>query len=107
VSDYYADIDAMVADRPLFKAAALARTTDPDTSHQAVRRVPRAGQCRAVLEALRAGPAGQTEIGRRTGMLPHQVNKRLNDLKLARLAEPTGRKVEGGSEREWRATDGR
>jgi DNA-binding IclR family transcriptional regulator len=57
-----------------------------------------------VLEALRAGPAGQTEIGRRTGLLPHQVNKRLNDLKLAGMIELTGRRVEAGCEREWKAT---
>ena len=64
------------------------------------------GQARAVLEALRAGPAGQTEIGRRCGLLPHQVNKRLNDLRLAGLAEVTGRKVEAGAEREWQVKPG-
>jgi predicted Rossmann fold nucleotide-binding protein DprA/Smf involved in DNA uptake len=99
MSDYFPDIDAAVASLPLF---APARKTDPSTSHQAARRAPVRGHAAKVLEALRAGPAGQTEIGRRTGLLPHQVNKRLNDLRLAGLVEVTGRKVEGGAEREWR-----
>jgi hypothetical protein len=101
VSDYYRE--PSLAELPLFAAA---RSTDPGTSHKAARRAPRAGQCRAVLEALRAGPAGQTEIGRRCGLLPHQVNKRLADLQRAGMAVPTGREVvnEGGNrEREWRA----
>jgi len=101
VSDYYPAIDAAVSTLPLF------RKTDPPTSVAAGERARRTfvtGQARAVLEALRAGPAGQTEIGRRCGLLPHQVNKRLNDLRLAGLAEVTGRKVEGGAEREWRVS---
>jgi hypothetical protein len=102
VSDYYRDIDAVVAELPLFAAA---RKSDPATSHDAARRAPVRGHCRKVIEALAAGPAGQTEIGRRCGMLPHQVNKRLADLKRVGLAVPTGREVvnEGGCrEREWR-----
>jgi predicted Rossmann fold nucleotide-binding protein DprA/Smf involved in DNA uptake len=104
LSDYYAeDIDQAVAHLPVF---AQARRTDPPTSHQAARRAPVRGHAAKVLEALRAGPAGQTEIGRRTGLLPHQVNKRLADLERAGLAVPTGREVvnEGGHrEREWKA----
>jgi DNA-binding MarR family transcriptional regulator len=84
---------------PLF---AHARRTDPPTSHQAARRAPVRGHAAKVLEALRAGPAGQTEIGRRTGLLPHQVNKRLADLERAGLIQLTGRSVEGAKEREWR-----
>ena len=102
MSDYYRDIDAVVAELPLFAAA---RKSDPATSHDAARRAPVRGHCRKVIEALAAGPAGQTEIGRRCGMLPHQVNKRLADLKRVGLAVPTGREVvnEGGCrEREWR-----
>jgi len=102
MSDYYPDIDAAVAALPLF---AQARKTDPATSHQASRRAPVRGHAAKVLEALRAGPAGQTEIGRRTGLLPHQVNKRLADLERVGLAVLTGREVvnEGGHrEREWR-----
>jgi len=101
VSDYYPDIDVAVSALPLF------RKTDPTTSVAAGERARATfvtGQARAVLEALRAGPAGQTEIGRRCGLLPHQVNKRLADLNRVGLAVPTGREVvnEGGfREREW------
>jgi DNA-binding MarR family transcriptional regulator len=99
VSDYYPAIDAAVSTLPLF------RKTDPPTSVAAGERARKTfvtGQARAVLEALRAGPAGQTEIGRRCGLLPHQVNKRLADLAKVGLVELTGRKVEAGTEREWR-----
>jgi hypothetical protein len=99
MSDYFPDIYARVADMPLFAAA---RRTDPPTSHRAAKRAPVRGHKARVLEALRAGPAGQTEIGRRTGLLPHQVNKRLADLYEDGDAEPTGREVENGREREWR-----
>ena len=85
---------------PLFAAA---RATDPQTSHDAAKRAPVAGHCRLVLEALAAGPAGQTELARRCGLLPHEVNKRLADLHKAGLVVLTGRKANGGREREWRA----
>lgn len=101
MSDYYRDIDAVVAELPLFAAA---RRSDPPTSHEAAKRAPLRGHCLKVLEALAAGPAGQTEIGRRCGLLPHQVNKRLADLYKVGLVELTGRKVEGGAEREWTKT---
>lgn len=86
---------------PLFCAA---RSSDPETSHAAAR-VPRSGQKARVLESLRLGPAGQTQLAARCGMLPHEVNKRLNDLRIAGLAERTGREVlnAGGlMESEWR-----
>ncbi|NDE18664.1 MarR family transcriptional regulator, partial [bacterium] len=65
------------------------------------KRAPIVGHCRLVLEALAAGPAGQTELARRCGLLPHEVNKRLADLKRHGLAVLTGRKTNGGREREW------
>jgi hypothetical protein len=103
MSDYYAeDIDQAVAHLPVF---AQARRTDPPTSQQAARRAPVRGHAAKVLEALRAGPAGQTVLAARCGLLPHQVNKRLADLDRVGLAVPTGREVvnEGGHrEREWR-----
>lgn len=99
MSDYWPDIDATVAELPLFAAA---RRTDPGTSHAAAKRAPVRGHCRLVLEALAAGPAGQTAIAARCGLLPHQVNKRLADLARAGLVDLTGRRVEGGAEREWR-----
>lgn len=100
MSDYYPAPEAVL---PLF---ACARRSDPQTSHEAARRAPVRGHGRKVLEALAAGPAGQTEIGRRTGLLPHQVNKRLADLAKAGAVELTGRKLEGGTEREWQAKPG-
>jgi hypothetical protein len=103
VSDYYPSTDAAMASLPLF---AQARRSDPPTSHAAAKRAPARGHGRLVLEALKAGPAGQTEIGRRTGLLPHQVNKRLADLAKIGLVEVTGRRVKEGAEREWRATNG-
>jgi hypothetical protein len=87
---------------PLFAAA---RASDPVTSHEAARRAPVAGHCRLVLEALAAGPAGQTEIARRCGLLPHQVNKRINELARAGRIVEAGRVVasaSGRGEREWR-----
>ena len=99
MSDYFPSPDRQVAELPLFAAA---RRTDPSTSKAAAKRAPVRGHCRKVLEALRAGPAGQTEIGRRCGLLPHQVNKRLADLARIGLVEVTGRRVEDGAEREWR-----
>ena len=106
MSDYWPTTDAALAELPLFAAA---RKTDPETSHQAGDRARRTfvtGHARRVLVALEAGPAGQTEIGRRCGLLPHQVNKRLADLAKVGLVELTGRKVEGGTEREWQAKPG-
>ena len=99
VSDYFPSTDAAMASLPLF---AQARRSDPPTSHAAAKRAPARGHGRKVLEALKAGPAGQTEIGQRCGLLPHQVNKRLADLARIGLVEVTGRRVEGGTEREWR-----
>jgi len=93
------------ADLPLMqlcRQVPLARSSDPVTSHEAARRAPVAAHRVRVLEALRSGPAGQTEIARRCGLLPHEVNKRLADLEKLGQAEPTGRKVAGGREREWR-----
>lgn len=95
------------ADLPLF---GLARRSDPPTSHEAARRAPTRGHAARVLAVLRTGPAGQSEIGSRCGMLPHQVNKRLPELQRAGLVELTGRQVQGATgcmEREWRSTSNR
>ena len=103
MSDYFPQAETVL---PLFTQPA-ARTSDPDTSHQAGRnRAKFAGRhCQAILDALRAGPAGQTEIAARCGLLPHQCNKRLSELCTEGYVVLTGRKVtndKGLSEREWR-----
>jgi hypothetical protein len=101
MSDYFSEnVRAIELDMPLFKA----RKTDPPTSHDAAK-VNRKGTKWKVLEALRLGPAGQTEIAARCGLVPHDVNKRLNDLRNDGLAMHTGREVRnagGLNENEWR-----
>jgi hypothetical protein len=97
---------------PHFADGGRSRARDPGTSKSAGRTAKLGGQKLSVWQALGQGPAGQTELGRRTGLLPHQVNKRLSDLEHEGWAAPTGREVlnEGGHmEREWRrieVTDG-
>ena len=87
MSDYYAPAEHVL---PLFAAA---RRTDPPTSHAAAaRKEAFAGTHRGlVLQALELGPAGQTEIARRItakALTPHQVNKRLGELKrLGKIVE--------------------
>lgn len=80
---------------PLFAAA---RSSDPATSHAAARRAPVRGHCKLILEALAAGPAGQTEIAKRTGLTVAAVSKRLPELRRAGLVERTGREVAAGEE---------
>lgn len=58
-----------------------------------------------ILDALGLGPAGASGIAARSGMLAHQINKRLNELARAGKIVETGRAVpsaSGRSEREWR-----
>jgi hypothetical protein len=91
-------------DLPLF---ASARRSDPPTSHAAARRVSefRGEHARKILQALSLGPAGQSVIAERCGLLPHQVNKRIAELAKAGMILETGRVVESASgrgEREWR-----
>ena len=89
---------------PLFGAA---RASDPETSHAAA---AQAGGLatrhqRQILAALLDGPAGASGIAARCGLLPHQVNKRINELAKAGRIVETGRTVtssSGRGEREWR-----
>ena len=112
MSDYFPQAESVL---PLFSASRMdfsepkagARKTDPPTSHEAARnaRAFVRGHALAILEALRTGPAGQTEIARRAGMLPHQVGKRLSELCREGYVALTGREVTnetGNREREWR-----
>lgn len=90
---------------PLFGAA---RSSDPATSHAAAAQAGglASKHQRQILAALLEGPAGASGIAWRCGLLPHQVNKRLNELaKSGRIVE-TGRTVtssSGRGEREWQA----
>ena len=86
---------------PLFAAA---RRTDPATSHAAARTAPVSEHQRLILDALAVGPAGASGIAERCGLLPHQVNKRINELAKAGRIVETGRTVRSASgrgEREW------
>jgi len=89
---------------PLF---APARRTDPPTSHAAAEQAGGLAtrHRRQILAALLEGPAGQTEIAKRTGLIPHQVGKRLCEMQRDGLIEVTGRELvneTGRREREWR-----
>lgn len=88
------------ADLPL---VALCRRTDPPTSSKAAAKTPSfaSGHRAAIVEALAAGPAGQTEIARRTGLTVAAVSKRLHELRKAGAIERTGREVEGGEAEYW------
>lgn len=103
MSNYYPAAEDVL---PLF------RRSNPPTSRLAAARVREfsGDHCRRVLDALEQGPAGQTEIAARCGLLPHQVNKRLADLRRRGVVEPTGERrlsASGRQERVWRRTNGR
>ena len=91
---------------PEIPLLAAARRTDPPTSHAAAARKELfAGTHRwYVYEALKLGPAGQTEIARRitaVSMTPHAANKRAGELlRLGYLIEDG--KDNGGKERRYR-----
>jgi DNA-binding IclR family transcriptional regulator len=46
--------------------------------------------CRKIIDALAAGPAGQSGLAERTGLTIAQVSKRLPDLRRAGLVERDG-----------------
>jgi predicted transcriptional regulator len=94
-------IDA-IYDLPIFAAS---RRDDPATSHKAAAAVPaiRGEHARQILEALAAGPAGQTAIAERSGLTVAQVSKRIHELRKVGAIERTGREVAGG-ECEYRNT---
>lgn len=87
---------------PIFSAA---RRDDPATSKAAAARLPeiRGDHARRILEALAAGPAGQTEIAERSGLTVAQVSKRLHELRKVGAIERTGREVARGED-EYRNT---
>ena len=94
VSDYYRQPEDVL---PLW------RKSDPPQSVAAGRKAKtfRGDHRRRILDALAAGPAGQTEIARRAEMTVAQVSKRLPELRRDGVVERTGRDVAGG-EAEYR-----
>jgi predicted Rossmann fold nucleotide-binding protein DprA/Smf involved in DNA uptake len=87
-------VPGVPADRP------RARTTDPETSHQAARRVPAGEHRRLILDALVGGAAGQSEIARRTGLTVAQVSKRLCELRRAGVIVRVGEAMSASGGRE-------
>jgi hypothetical protein len=91
VSDYYSQT---LDDLPLF-APARARVSDPPTSHAAAKRAPVANHNAMILDALAAGPAGQSEIASRT-----RLSGLRNDGRIERCGEC--RSATGGREAMYR-----
>ena len=108
MSDYYASAEDTL---PLFAARridtpiALARRTDPATSHAAAASAPVANHQAKILDELAIGPAGASGIAARCRLSSHQVNKRLTELARSGRIMATGRllrSASGRAEREWR-----
>lgn len=99
MSDYYRESAG-----PLFDM--MARPSDPPTSHEAAARAKTfAGDHRSkILSALAAGPAGQTELARRTGLTVAAVSKRLAELRRSGAIARDGDAVSASGAREarWR-----
>jgi predicted Rossmann fold nucleotide-binding protein DprA/Smf involved in DNA uptake len=112
MSDYAPSIDTVWGAMPLGQLARnmpLAKSCDPETSHEAAASFDNEeNHFGLILAALRKGPAGASEIARRTGVLsPVEVNRRLKKLRLEGLVEHTGRKVKSDKNRnqeEYRLT---
>lgn len=86
----------------------LARSTDPGTSQEAAEAAVKSGMvaahCDLILGALNErGAMTANEIAHLTGLLPHQIMKRLSDLNRKNLAMPTGDKFCG--QRVWAAME--
>ena len=86
----------------------LARATDPSTSHEAAQQAVASGMvvahCDLILAALVAhGSMTADELAYFTGLVPHQIMKRLSDLGRKQLAAPTGDKI--GGQRVWAAME--
>jgi len=77
--------------------APIARASDPPTSHAAAAR-------ETILNALAAGPAGQSMLAVRTGLTVAAVSKRLPELRRAGLVVRDGetRSASGGREALYR-----
>lgn len=86
----------------------LARSTDPGTSQEAAESAVKSGIVAAHCDLIWAslawkGPQCARELAASTGLLPHQIMKRLSDLGRKQLAAPTGDKI--GGQRVWAAME--
>ena len=88
---------------PLFSAA---RRDDPATSKAAAARSEefKGDHAKRIVEALAAGPAGQTVIAERSGLTVAQVSKRIHELRKVGAIERTGREVARGEDEYRMAT---
>ena len=103
MTDSWRSYDAL----PLFSPTAVARRTDPATSHATAMMAGgvRADHIKRILAALRLGPGSKDEIGARANLIGHAVGKRLPELRRAGLVELTGatrRSASGRPEQEYR-----
>lgn len=86
-----------------------ARNTDPITSWQAAGSAKELAKhhTKIILECLKDyGPLGKDGIARFTSLEPHQIGKRLPEMKLEGLVGLTGNTVKSNTnrnEREWYA----
>lgn len=86
----------------------LARSTDPATSQEAAESAVKSGMVAAHCDLIYAslswkGQQCASELAANTGLLPHQIMKRLSDLGRKQLAAPTGDKI--GGQRVWAAME--
>lgn len=84
-----------------------ARKSNPDTSHEAAKRVDEfADKHKAkILKALEIKPMGKDRIARHTGLEPIQVSRRLSELRREGKVEMTDQKELSNAkrnERIWR-----
>ena len=93
-----------------FNHIALARNSDPYTSHDAaqVAVVFRGGHCQRIFDALELhGPSTAHELEARTGLTVVQIDRRLPDLmaggRATDLMHPNGTDVVRGGARVWQA----
>jgi predicted ArsR family transcriptional regulator len=93
-----------------YEPAQHARKSDPETSHEAAAKAEplahrHCGLILAHLKAIHPGGATVEDIAKATGLLAHQIGKRMSDLERANHAKAwEARKMSSGrSGRVWRA----
>jgi len=82
---------------------ALARNTDPLTSHLAAQSMDPSVHHSLILKALDT-PAGKSLIAQRSGLDQSQVSRRMNELEKMGVIGLTGKNIQSSSnrqEREW------